>query len=892
MKNNILKTLLLILAVSYSVSTFAVLKETDLHKTLTILRLELENNIKNQEKKMVEYKARNEKQHEQLKEYYKNIQQIGLILYSQKTDFTFDIAYACQEATNLYREISKTTIPYDTIKGRVMAEIAKYDSLILSLKSLPPAIKETSSIDSLTAEDSLVYNIDVDSTESKQIINATNLQKQSSGSKLFQLTEKEQRDRDSCLVYAMKLRDNLQIILSELEEDSYHYTIIINKVKRMNSYAQLYYKNLQASIFSNSGDNYFKILTNLPRQISKAKDDISDKYKPLTNSKRKDMRSEWRGPTVLFLSIFMLFYIAIATILSNFILRAIPYITKHLFPSFSHKFSNRFKHIISEEDYKKKRFAIILALGVLLFAIAISIVQSVIIRKNIMIMATDLMIQFAWLIEVILISLLIRLNGSQIKQGINIHMPFLWLALTVIFFRILLLPNSIITILCPPILLGFTIWQIISIRRNRSLPFSDLICSGFSLVVIISSCLFAWKGSTLLAVQIIIWWTFQLACIETIFCVFDVMRSYEDNVIIRSVMYIDGDISATKKMILANRMGLLTKKMQKGKYVHKTFLYDIITKLAIPAGAIISIPLSIYWAASVFEMQTAFEQNFKENLIILPDNNAKFTLMTLCFVIVNFFTFRLANYLIGSYYSIIRIKHQDEFKSTHNATLAKNVIGIIIWFVYILTTLIVLQVPKTGISVAMAGLATGMGFAMKDVLENFFYGMSLMSGRLRVGDYIECDGIRGQVESITYQSTQIITADGSVMAFLNTSLFSKNFKNLTRNHNYEFLTIPIGVAYGSNIKEVRNIIINSLNKLRRKTADGRNMIDPLKDIEVRVNNFGDNSVDLSVIIWALVDQKGKFTSDAKEAIYDALNANNIEIPYPQRDIYIKNFEKN
>lgn len=92
-----------------------------------------------------------------------------------------------------------------------------------------------------------------------------------------------------------------------------------------------------------------------------------------------------------------------------------------------------------------------------------------------------------------------------------------------------------------------------------------------------------------------------------------------------------------------------------------------------------------------------------------------------------------------------------------------------VWVVYFIIAIQTLKIPATAISVISAGLATGVGFAMKDLLENFFYGISLMAGRVRVGDFIECDGVRGKVESITYQSTQILTADGCIIAFLNSS---------------------------------------------------------------------------------------------------------------------------
>jgi len=200
---------------------------------------------------------------------------------------------------------------------------------------------------------------------------------------------------------------------------------------------------------------------------------------------------------------------------------------------------------------------------------------------------------------------------------------------------------------------------------------------------------------------------------------------------------------------------------------------------------------------------------------------------------------------------------------------------------------LMLHVPGTGIAIVTGGLSTGMGFASKSLLENFFYGISLMSGRVRVGDYIECDGMTGKVESITYQSTQITTLDGSVVAILNSDLFSKNFKNLTRNHQYERLTIPFGVSYGTNVEEVRNLIIEGIKSICKKTSDGREIVTPKHPILVAFSDFGSSSVDLLLVAWVLVDQKIAFTAQAKEKIYQVLNENHIEIPFPQQDIYIR-----
>ena len=239
-------------------------------------------------------------------------------------------------------------------------------------------------------------------------------------------------------------------------------------------------------------------------------------------------------------------------------------------------------------------------------------------------------------------------------------------------------------------------------------------------------------------------------------------------------------------------------------------------------------------------------------------------------------------------YKVIRKKNDGVVLANNaNLTLFNNLVMIVVWGVYFIFILKLFEVPATGISIVTAGLATGVGFAMKDLIENFFYGLSLMTGRVRVGDIIECDGIRGKVDSITYQSTQIATIDGCVIAFLNSALFSKNFKNLTRNHSYELVKVPVGVAYGVDVEKVRTLLSEGLQELNGKDKYGRNLIDEKHGVNVYFQDFGDNSVNLNVVFWVLVAEQFGVVSKAKEIIYNTLNQNNIEIPYPQRDVYIR-----
>ena len=129
------------------------------------------------------------------------------------------------------------------------------------------------------------------------------------------------------------------------------------------------------------------------------------------------------------------------------------------------------------------------------------------------------------------------------------------------------------------------------------------------------------------------------------------------------------------------------------------------------------------------------------------------------------------------------------------------------------------------------------------------------------------------------------------MAFPNSNLFQKNFKNLTRNNAYELLILPVGVKYGTNIDQVRSMLKKALIKLNVKDKFGRSLLDPKYGIVVRLMEFGDNSLLVKVYQQVLVTERYSYTAAAYEVIYNTLNANNITIPFPQRDIYIKQIKE-
>ena len=162
----------------------------------------------------------------------------------------------------------------------------------------------------------------------------------------------------------------------------------------------------------------------------------------------------------------------------------------------------------------------------------------------------------------------------------------------------------------------------------------------------------------------------------------------------------------------------------------------------------------------------------------------------------------------------------------------------------------------------------------------------IVGGRLKVGDWIDCDGIRGRVVDINYQTTLVETLFGTQVAFLNSALFGKNFTNLTRNNAYELTIIKVGVAYGTDFQKVREALEKGLEVLKTKDKYGRDIVEPTYGHYIRFDDFGDSSVNVAVRQYVLVSEQIEYRYQCKELIYKILAENGITIPFPQRDVHM------
>ena len=471
-----MKKLLLILFLCIgTLQSHAVLKEKDLPQTLQILRTELTDYYRELSERMEMDKMQRDQVRTKLISIMRRANQSSLMLYSQKHEYVFDLTYACHEATELYHEFHRQQLPFKTFMDKAEGEIARYDSLIVSLKAMPQSM----------------------------------------------LDDKTKTDRSVCLTLATSIRNSLEENRVTLGEYIQIYNQTDQRLSRLNDYANKRYNDIQHSIFINGGENYPALLQNLGLRWTAMKETVEKKYN-LNNSSEEDEKSQWS--------------------------------------------SKRFK----KEEFKKKQPIIIMAATTITFAV----IQGFLMNKssqNFISMASSLLVNYAWLLGVILISLLLRVKGDQIKSAFLIYTPLLAVSFLVIIFRIILIPNEVVNIFLPPILLISALWQWLVIRRhNKNIPRSDMFYSYISLIVFIASVICSWTGYTLMAVQMLIWWMMQLTCVLTITCALQYLKLYG----------------------IRHRFA--------ERPITQTWAYDLLYQVLLPVTGVMSVMISIYWAADVF----------------------------------------------------------------------------------------------------------------------------------------------------------------------------------------------------------------------------------------------------------------------------------------------------
>ena len=200
---------------------------------------------------------------------------------------------------------------------------------------------------------------------------------------------------------------------------------------------------------------------------------------------------------------------------------------------------------------------------------------------------------------------------------------------------------------------------------------------------------------------------------------------------------------------------------------------------------------------------------------------------------------------------------------------------------------IIIVLENTGIhlgalAVFAGAVGVGVGFGLQNITSNFISGLVILAERpITIGDRIEVAGIAGQVQQIRARSTVILTNDNIAMIVPNTKFIDSPVTNWTYGDPRVRFRVPVGVAYGSDVNKVREVLIAAAREHPATLSE------PAPN--AYLEKFGESSIDFELVAWSqeMSYRPRRFKSDLNFLIDKHLRSAGIEIPRPQRDLHIR-----
>ena len=253
-------------------------------------------------------------------------------------------------------------------------------------------------------------------------------------------------------------------------------------------------------------------------------------------------------------------------------------------------------------------------------------------------------------------------------------------------------------------------------------------------------------------------------------------------------------------------------------------------------------------------------------------------LLTIALVVigVTFGMSRLGAYVIGRVLGRMRLRRSL-------IDVLQMLLSTGIWLIGIMIAMTIVFPSLTpGKIVTAIGLGSiAVGFAFKDIFENFIAGMLILFREpFRLGDYIECEQIDGKVEEITIRDTHVRQTDGQRIVMPNAMLF-KSPVTVRTDRDIRRTTIICGVAYGEDVDEARAVIEKAVAKVESVRQD--------QPIQIFAQAFNSSSIDFEVTWWTgsrPVDIRSS-RDQVVAAVKRGLNEAGIEIPFPYRTLTFK-----
>ena len=229
---------------------------------------------------------------------------------------------------------------------------------------------------------------------------------------------------------------------------------------------------------------------------------------------------------------------------------------------------------------------------------------------------------------------------------------------------------------------------------------------------------------------------------------------------------------------------------------------------------------------------------------------------------------------------LIHIISKALSKSKADHTIISFITSITKTLLWICLSICILAALRFDVSTLLATLGAAVvtiGLALKDSLSNVASGtLIILNRKFKTGDFIETDGIIGEVMKIDMMYTTLRTYDYKEVLIPNSRIASNNVINHF-NLKVRRLEIPIALSYGQDIPKARKVIMDHVAAVEGVLQD--------KDNKIIVDRFGDSSVDMILYVWCEAQNYWPVIYKVREGVKEALDKAGIEIPFNQLDVH-------
>lgn len=445
--------------------------------------------------------------------------------------------------------------------------------------------------------------------------------------------------------------------------------------------------------------------------------------------------------------------------------------------------------------------------------------------------------QFLFVLGCMTGALLIRLDRKSWEQCMILYTPLICQHLAGVFLCTLLIPYQLMIIVTPLLNLPVMMFTLYLLWRCKC-PHLDRLFAAFTIIFSMVNMVLAFMGYGYIAFSLMLFWFVAVGGLQTGIAITSMVRSYAQN------------------------------------HRHRKIFTGLMLTILVPFVWLFIIGGMSYWVAGLYNAQELMVRILWGDFV-RRSNIAEISIVDIITAIV---VALLLRFIISSVQHLFRIIFQE--KAEMGLILTFMTLGnYLAWGCYLIFLIILFKVHPSSILVVVGGMSMGVGFGLKEIVENFISGVILLAGKqLRPGDVIEFNGIWGRVRKVSVRATVVDTDDNSVITFPNSQVLSKDFRNWTLNNSLMRQEIKVGVAYNSDVALVM--------KLLRQIIDDEKNIQKSPRPDILFNDFGSSELIFKLRFWNSINVRHATTSNIRVAITERFAAHGIVIPYPQLDLHL------